>query len=269
MALRSLSRSSSAAWLSFCTILPPPAAAPLRPRSVGPQARSPAKGRGSERAPPGLLPLPLRPSPFLSAGARSARMRRAAAPAQALCQPLPPPALEAESLSGGRGRHRVFSEGRPRRRLRSSSTSAALQTALFLRLAPPLESLSSSAAASAARFLFIRTAPAPQTGSDRSPARLPLLSLGSAHCVLFARGKKNKGRREHRGGARRRDVPFWLATLQDERHTLGRTITAPGGGEHGRMRSAGEFGRRGGGRKGGVYSLSAQAPGRCLWFLKW
>lgn len=143
MALRSLSRSSSAAWLSFCTILLPPAAAPLRPRSVGPQARSPAKGRGSERAPPGLLPLPLRPSPFLSAGARSARMRRAAAPARALCQPLPPPALEAKRLSGGRGRLRVFTEGGPRRRLRSSSTSAALQTALFLRLSPPPESLSS------------------------------------------------------------------------------------------------------------------------------
>lgn len=85
--MRSLSRSSSAAWLSFCTILLPPAAAPLRPRSVGPQARSPAKGRGSERAPPGLLPLPL------SAGAPSARMRRAAAPARALCQPLPPPTV--------------------------------------------------------------------------------------------------------------------------------------------------------------------------------
>lgn len=72
--LSSLSRSSSAAWLSFCTILLPPAAAtsagPLRPPSVGPQARSPGEGLGSKRAPLGLLPLPLSPSPSPSAGAR-------------------------------------------------------------------------------------------------------------------------------------------------------------------------------------------------------
>lgn len=68
----SLSRSSSAAWLSFCTILLPPAAAtsagPPRPPSVGPPARSPGKGLGSKRAPFALLPLPLCPSPSLPQG---------------------------------------------------------------------------------------------------------------------------------------------------------------------------------------------------------
>lgn len=72
--LSSLSRSSSAAWLSFCTILLPAAAAtsagPPRPPSVGPPARSPGKGLGSKRAPFLLLPLPLYPSPSLSAGTR-------------------------------------------------------------------------------------------------------------------------------------------------------------------------------------------------------
>lgn len=60
--LSSLSRSSSAAWLSFCTILLPLAAAtsagPPRPPSVGPPARSPTEGLGSKRAPLRFLPLP-------------------------------------------------------------------------------------------------------------------------------------------------------------------------------------------------------------------
>lgn len=42
----------------------------------------------------------------------------------------------------------------------------------------------------------------------------------------------------------------WLATLQDEGRTPGRTITPPGGGEHGRMRLPGALGREEGGRGG-------------------
>ena len=93
--LSSLSRSSSAAWLSFCTILLPPAAATSaslpRPPSVRPPARrapdraSALSARPSALSPPPLpFPLPLRRDP-------NARMKRAAAPAQALCQPQPQP----------------------------------------------------------------------------------------------------------------------------------------------------------------------------------
>lgn len=106
--LSSLSRSSSAAWLSFCTILLPPAAAtsagPPRPPSVGPPARSPRKGLGSKRAPFLLLPLPLYPSPSLSAGTRmpgweGRRHRRE--PFVSRCLSL---SWGAGSLSGERGR---------------------------------------------------------------------------------------------------------------------------------------------------------------------
>lgn len=185
-------------------------------------------------------------------------MRRAAAPARALCQPLPRPALGAGSLSGGRGSRRVSTEGGPRRRLRSSSTPAALRTARRLRLSSPTGvpkqllplPLPPASCLSALRLRYRPAQTGPQPGSPAFPWDKPI--------ALYLLGeKKDKGRREHRGGVRRWDVPFWLATLRDERHTLGRTITPPGGGEHGRMRPAGEFGRKGGGGGGKeVFTLS-------------
>lgn len=48
----------------------------------------------------------------------------------------------------------------------------------------------------------------------------------------------------------------WLATLRDEGRTLGQTITPPEGGEHGRMRRAGAFGREEGGGGGGKQAFT-------------
>lgn len=61
----------------------------------------------------------------------------------------------------------------------------------------------------------------------------------------------------------------WLSTLQDEGGTLGRTITPPQGGEHGRRWLAGAFGREEGkGKNRRLLSQCADAETTPL-VLKW
>lgn len=113
--------------------------------------------------PPPPFPLPRRRDP-------NARMRRAAAPERALCQLQPQPQLRSGRPPPRAKLHLSFPGGGWQKLLSSFSVN------LSCRPYKPTSSAVSprnpeipAAAASTTSFLFIRTAPAPETGSDRSP----------------------------------------------------------------------------------------------------